>query len=69
MDDRDCYENCVGSTKITYVNSFSRGFNSKICEMGHFSRTAKERISSGFISSNKFELQFFLKEIEILTQY
>ena len=29
--------------------------------MGYFSRTAGKRISSGFISSDIFELQFFLK--------
>ena len=26
----DCYESCMYSTKIIYVNSFLRGFNSKV---------------------------------------
>ena len=60
MDDRDCYENCMHSTKITYVNSFSCGFNSKISH-GSFFTNNRKRISSGFISSDKFELQFILK--------
>ena len=30
VDDMDFYESCMHSTKIIYVNSFSRGFHSKI---------------------------------------
>ena len=41
MDDRDCYENCMHSTKITYENRFSRGFNSKISNRSFLTNSQK----------------------------
>ena len=61
MKDRDCYESCMHPTKVTYVNSFSRGsdFENFAWVISHSQTTHFSSIY--FHQIDKFELIFNLK--------
>ena len=61
-DDMDCYESCMDSTKVTYVNSFSRGSNLKISHGLFLTNSQRKHFVWIYIHpSDPFKLQFFLK--------